>query len=542
MEKKQLIILYSVLALILFFGFFLGLGSYPLLDIDETRYVTMARDMFNSGNYLTLYLNGDFFFEKPPLYFWLECLSFHLTGVVSELTARLPIVLLSLFPAGFMIFLTRKVKDDKFAVITLATLFSSIEYIFMTKIAILDSVLTSFVVSSVLCYFCTFFVENKNKKYFWILTYIFSGLAVMAKGIPGVAIPMLVIAISTVIFKTYKETLKYSWGILLFLAVILPWHIIMLKMYPHTFFHEYIYKHHILRFLGSSVIDRNEPWYFYLVTLLWGLCPHIFVLFSQVTKIKDIKFNLKEDYSKLLTLNLVAILSILVFFSASGAKLITYILPIYPFMAILLGAIWLKYIDNDDKAVRGAVILITSILTLALFVMCFIKYLVPLNIYGSFKPIQIFSIVCLVPYVICSWIFIAKGERMKQFLTLALFMAAFSGLVTPAIYKFDYSFGQDELIRYAQIAKDNNYTISAYMTGKRYSLLYYGNKTKIDFKTKEDINWLNKELDKKNNIVIVKNKKVKSLMQTNPAVRYSRVSVAGAQLPLKYSIIERVKR
>ena len=101
MKKEHIVLLYTLLAFICFYCFFHAIGAYPLLDIDETRYVHMAREMFNTKDYLTLYLNGDFFFEKPPLYFWIECISFKLTGVVSELTARLPIVLLSLLPAGF---------------------------------------------------------------------------------------------------------------------------------------------------------------------------------------------------------------------------------------------------------------------------------------------------------------------------------------------------------------------------------------------------------------------------------------------------------
>lgn len=136
-------------------------------------------------------------------------------------------MLLSLLPAGLLLSFCKKVKDDKFAIITTTVLFTSLEYIFLTKIAILDSVLTSFVTSSILCYFYTFFTKEENKKYFWALTYIFSALAVLAKGILGLALPMLVITISSIIFKTYRETIKYSWGIFLFLLITLPWHIIM---------------------------------------------------------------------------------------------------------------------------------------------------------------------------------------------------------------------------------------------------------------------------------------------------------------------------
>ena len=65
------------LAVLFYFIFFFNIGNYALMDVDETRYVSMARDMFNTKDFMTLYLNGEFFFEKPPLFFWLECFLLH---------------------------------------------------------------------------------------------------------------------------------------------------------------------------------------------------------------------------------------------------------------------------------------------------------------------------------------------------------------------------------------------------------------------------------------------------------------------------------
>ena len=56
------------LCIICYFIFFHNIGNYALMDVDETRYVAMSRDMFHTKDFLTLYLNGDYFFEKPPLY------------------------------------------------------------------------------------------------------------------------------------------------------------------------------------------------------------------------------------------------------------------------------------------------------------------------------------------------------------------------------------------------------------------------------------------------------------------------------------------
>lgn len=452
------------LFLILFISFaiiyVMLLGAYPLLEPDETRYVTMARDMFTSGNYLTLYLNGEYFFEKPPLFFWLESLSFWFFKDISEFTARFPVVILSLLPLGLLFSLSEKVKNQKFAFLNSAILLTTLEYVLITKIAMLDSVLTSLVSSSVLCYFFTFFVSEENKKYFWYSCYILMGLAVLAKGIPGVVIPAGTILAGTIIFRTYKETLKnMPVGIVLFLIIALPWHIIMLLKHGSLFFNEYIIKHHLMRFLGAEVIHRNEPVYFYFVTLLWGLFPWIFSLLSSLRKPR--KFNLENRYDKFLVLNITAILVILVFFSCSGAKLITYILPVYPFFAVLIGHIWYE-------------------------------------------------------------------RSIKKFMVIVAVMTILGGFASPFGYKLDYSFGQNDLMQFAKMAKDNNYTISTYKTGKKYSLLYYSGLKNVEFQTGENPEWLRNELCRKNNYLIVRNKEIKDLPVNTEIVKQG----------VKYSIIK----
>ena len=452
------------LFLILFISFaiiyVMLLGAYPLLEPDETRYVTMARDMFTSGNYLTLYLNGEYFFEKPPLFFWLESLSFWFFKDISEFTARFPVVILSLLPLGLLFFLSEKVKNQKFAFLNSAILLTTLEYVLITKIAMLDSVLTSLVSSSVLCYFFTFFVSEENKKYFWYSCYILMGLAVLAKGIPGVVIPAGTILAGTIIFRTYKETLKnMPVGIVLFLIIALPWHIIMLLKHGSLFFNEYIIKHHLMRFLGAEVIHRNEPVYFYFVTLLWGLFPWIFSLLSSLRKPR--KFNLENGYDKFLVLNITAILVILLFFSCSGAKLITYILPVYPFFAVLIGHIWYE-------------------------------------------------------------------RSIKKFMVIVAVMTILGGFASPFGYKLDYSFGQNDLMQFAKMAKDNNYTISTYKTGKKYSLLYYSGLKNVEFHTGENPEWLRNELCRKNNYLIVRNKEIKDLPVNTEIVKQG----------VKYSIIK----
>ena len=75
LKHQELFTLFG-LGILFYFIFFHNIWSYALMDVDESRYVSMSKDMFNTKDFLTLYLNNEFFFEKPPLYFWGECLSF----------------------------------------------------------------------------------------------------------------------------------------------------------------------------------------------------------------------------------------------------------------------------------------------------------------------------------------------------------------------------------------------------------------------------------------------------------------------------------
>ena len=192
------------LCILFYFLFFHNIWAYSLMDVDETRYVSMSEDMFRSKNFLTLYLNHQYFFEKPPLYFWGECLSFAVFGKINEFTARFPVALYGTLSCFLTYFMGRKLVSRTYGVVAALIQATSIEFLILAKYAILDIVVATCVWFSLCFGMYTYFCEEKNKKYFWWLFYLFSGLAVMAKGIPGFVVPfgsMFFIAIFSKKFK-----------------------------------------------------------------------------------------------------------------------------------------------------------------------------------------------------------------------------------------------------------------------------------------------------------------------------------------------------
>ena len=505
------------LCILFYFLFFHNIWSYALMDVDESRYVSMSKDMFNTKDFMTLYLNKEFFFEKPPLYFWSECLSFALFGKITEATARFPVALYGTLSCLMVYILGRKVVSRNFGVVSSLILATSLEFLILAKFAILDIVLAACTTFALSFGVLTYFVKEQNKKYMWWLFYIFSGLAVMAKGIPGFVIPFGSMLFISIYSKNFKEILKPQYtiiGFLLFLGITLPWHIAMLNLHDPLFFNEYVMKHHVARFLGSGELGRQQPFYFYLLTILWGFFPWILSSLSVFIRklIKwDFGFRGENNSQKLMIFAGIIALFTLLFFSSSKTKLITYILPIYPALALLGGLIWTNYIQNGEysRIINKTTYIICSIFIIAGIAALFTPIYLPSELNADISPAKPLCITLLLLTGILSIILTKKQKYAGVFITFVMFMTFLSAFGTGLFFNIDYKFGQDDLMKFAKIAKEQNKTLTCYKFTHKYSLIYYrdGNEPVIyggDF----EINDLKRELSKKDNYVIIKKKQI----------------------------------
>ena len=481
-KHKELFVVLG-LFILCYFIFFFNIGNYPLMDVDETRYVSMARDMFHSKDFLTLYLNGDYFFEKPPLYFWGECLSFAIFGKVNEFTARFPVALYGALCTFLVYFVGKKFVSRRYGFISALILATSLEFVMLAKFAILDIVVTTCVGFSVMFGFLTQF-ENNNEKVktlYWWLFYIFSGLAVMAKGIPGFVVPFATMFFVSIYNKTFKQIFRPQYifpGFLFFFLIIIPWHLAMFNIHNPLFYNEYVVKHHLERFLNSNEIGRKQPFYFYFVTVMWGLVPWIFSAISvgivKMSKsIKERNFDFPKN--RFLIFNAIAFGVVMLFFSSSSTKLITYILPVYFFTACIMGFVWEGYIFENKykKAIDLTVYIFGGICILASFVACFMKFFLPEQLYLDLLSAKWFCIILIGLFGICSILCTKKNWAKGVFASYVIFMLMISAFGTKLFYNIDYKFGQNDLLEYAKYARENNNRIAVINNGRKYSLLYY---------------------------------------------------------------------
>ena len=520
-KKHSDLFVILLLICVCYFVFIFNIGNYALMDVDETRYVSMARDMFNTKDFLTLYLNGEYFFEKPPLYFWGECLSFALFGKVNEFTARFPVAIYGSLSVFLLYFIGKKIVSRNFGLISALILATTLEFVILAKFAILDIVVTTCVGFSVMFGFLTQFCKEQNKKYFWWLFYLFSGLAVMAKGIPGFVIPFAVMFFVTLFNKTFKEIFRPQYilvGFALFLLIVLPWHIKMFEIHNPLFFDEYIMKHHINRFFSSDQIHRAQPFWFYFATILWGLVPWVFsglaALFAKIKDIKNIRFDNLSNSQKYFWFNVIAFVVTLLFFSSSKTKLVTYILPVYFFTANILAFVWDKYIKGEfTKSINLSVYITGTIFVIASIAAAFAKLYLPEKLYLDISSAQWFCVFSIGFLGLASIIFACKNKRICLFSAYVIFMVILSAFGTKLFYNIDYKFGQNDLMEYSIWAKDNNQKVVVLNNGRKYSVCYYyGGKVDYISLDNED-DRINKGhlLFGKDTIVIVRNKDLPEL-------------------------------
>ncbi len=549
---------FSVLILLIFcyFLFFYKMGNYPLIDVDETRYVAIAKNMINLKDWLTLRLNTELFLEKPPLYFWLLNMSFFFFGKINEVTARIPVGLCASFSVLITYFTVKKLSSIKLGLISALIAATGLEFLILSRISILDMFLSTFVLAAVFMGFLTFFVEDKNKKYFWWLFYIFSALAVLAKGIPGFILPFGILFFAYLISGKFKEIFNPKYmlpGWIFFFLITLPWHIAMFQIHGNLFYREYIFKHHIERFVDSKEIGRKEPFYYFFIVFAIGFIPWSFSFIAMIIEkfnslIESTKnyfkgsriFNYSEkwdsltSYNKFLVLNLIAFLFTFIFFSVSSTKLPTYILPAIPFASVLLANFWNEYIyeEKHHRAICLSTIILNSLLIIGAIVGIFSPFYLPEVINNDVRIFLVPAVLILFIFPTLSILSVIIRKRSLVFFSHVFLMCALAMLSASHIFNFMCQFGENDLIKFALKAKNDKVKLATFYFGRRYSVWYYYDNY-VDFQTKNDINWLNDYTKKYPNAYIIV--KLKNIPDFENQLKYKSIETGR-----KYSLIQKI--
>jgi 4-amino-4-deoxy-L-arabinose transferase-like glycosyltransferase len=349
----------------------------PLALPDEGRYGEIGRWMALSGDWLAPRLNGLPFFHKPPLLYWLEAASVTLLGATPWALRLIPalhagLMMLALFLA------TRAFSagNDRLARRAALMLGSSPAFLFGGQYINHDMLVAAWISVAIWCYAAAFLHGDKPHTGWALAGYAACALGILSKGLIGLALPGLVLFVWLLWTRQFGKVWRLPWlrGLLLFALLTVPWFVLIERRFPGAL--AYLFGvQQFSRYVGSG-FNNVQPWWFYLAGLIVLLFPWtFFAVYQGVAQARQRRQRALPADSpvprQVLLLCWIWIAAIVLFFTIPKSKLIGYVLPVMPPLALLAAVGWGNLFDGRRRAARAwlmglAAITPIAVLTLSL--------------------------------------------------------------------------------------------------------------------------------------------------------------------------------
>ena len=425
-----------IAACVVFICLFAGLGAVGLLGPDEPRYVSIARAMAETGDWITPRLNGQPWFEKPILYYWAAAVGFRVHLPV-EVAARLPSAIAALATALAIGWLGWKhygdAKNFRETPALLAPLIfcTSVGVIGFSRAATPDMLFSAFAALAMASGSSVLWSQGllraasgavsrdlRRKNLGLAFFGVFLGLAVLAKGPAAVILVGGAIGLWALATSNWRAGFRLVHPIAIgsFCIVALPWYVICAARNP-DFIRVFIFQHNFERYLTPVFQHRQPFWFFWWITLL-AMLPWTVLLISAGQDGLRLWREKSWSNSPGFFYACWAIFPI-IFFSLSQSKLPGYILPAVPPLALLC-AVSIPCVFRRSRigaiAVSLGIGLVWIVLSLLLFYMA---HKFPLGGTGAITSL-ILSKCAIAISILLAIILLLAGIRQKLWMTVAI--------------------------------------------------------------------------------------------------------------------------
>jgi 4-amino-4-deoxy-L-arabinose transferase-like glycosyltransferase len=343
---------------------FANLEYRTLVKPDEGRYAEIPREMVVTGDWVTPRLNGLKYFEKPPLQYWATATAYTVFGE-HQWTSRLWTALTGFAGILLVWFAGLRLFGREAAGYAALLLSSSLLYVLMSHVNTLDMGVTFFITLGMFGLLIGQAQADVTKRRNWMLmAWAGLALAVLSKGLMGIILPGAALFIYCVVQRDFSVLKRMHWlpGLGVFLLISAPWFVLVMQANPEFFDKFFIYEHYT-RFTTKD-LGRYQPWYYFIPILLAGALPWTVTMFDAMFRTvrgsglpngharsplpnplpqagEGANESLREFYSPQMFNSqrflLIWAVFIYVFFSISGSKLPSYLLPMFPALALLMG-------------------------------------------------------------------------------------------------------------------------------------------------------------------------------------------------------------
>ncbi|MBI2683264.1 MAG: glycosyltransferase family 39 protein [Acidobacteriales bacterium] len=433
--------------------YFWRLDGMGVAGPDEPRYAAIGREMARSGDWVTPRLWGEPWFEKPALLYWMTGVGF-MAGLGAELAPRVPVALFSVAFLVFFFWILRREFGETAAAYATAILATCAGWLAFSRVAVTDLPMAAAFSAAMLM--SLRWLETGDRKRLPVVAGLL-GIAVLAKGMVPLVLALPLIWMGR---KRWMDWLRPPVAAA-FLLVAVPWYLLCYVKNGWPFLQKLFWEQQLLRF-GSSALQHEQPFWFYLPVLLAALFPWIPALAGL--------FN-KELYRDRRSRFLLAwALFGLLFFSLAVNKLPGYVLPLTPAVAALLGRALSEM--RDTKWVLGS----TAILLVCI---PFVAVILPGALAGGLSSVALdgsqYQWLWLAPVVAAAavWQLARIGKRAAAFgLTVAAVAVGILYLERQAIPLIDTLATARPLWRQVEPVRER-VCIAELNRSLRYGLNYY---------------------------------------------------------------------
>ena len=305
----------------------------PLALPDEGRYVGVAWEMVRSGSWLTPTLDGLPYFHKPPLFYWITAGSLSIFGV-NEWAARVaPLLGATLGALSIYVFM-RRWSDEGTARTALIALLAQPLFVIGGQFANLDMLVAGCITATItlLAHAALSLQAGLPHRRALVAAYAFAALGILAKGLIGFVIPGLVILAWLLLRRQWRTVLALLSvpGALVFLLLAAPWFVAMQLRFP-DFLDYFFVVQHFKRFAAGGFNNVQPLWFYPAVVVVFSL-PCVLWLARLFKR----SHWLNDERGAVRLLMLLWLLTVVVFFSLPKSKLLGYVLPAVPPLAVLM--------------------------------------------------------------------------------------------------------------------------------------------------------------------------------------------------------------
>ena len=315
--------------LVLGLAFLVNIGSWGPLESSEARYSEIGREMLVGQDWLHPRLLGIQHFHKPPLTYWLTAAGLALFGPNALGVRMLPILAVLLqvvlvYGLGLLLF-----RGDRARSLAAAILYGTLPVVLISALNVTtDAYLATLELAAAYGILRYYYQGGVGWLYlFWVNL----GLAFLTKGPVGFVLPLM--AVIGFYFKQQQTrrpfTKHHMLGVVLFILVGLSWYLYLVAENP-AFVRYFLYEHTVERFANAATFNRAKPWWFYVV-----LAPATSLPWAVALTVQAVRTPWREVPQQWRNVLIFWVVVPLVFFSISKSKLLLYVLPIFPGVALL---------------------------------------------------------------------------------------------------------------------------------------------------------------------------------------------------------------